>query len=168
MAVTYTAEYATQEDYKDNPTSYDADYILAELGFKWKQYALKAGYELLESDNAAGVAFQTPLATLHAHNGWADKFLSTPAAGLQDISLTASAKVSKGSVSVVLHDYEADTGGVDFGNEIDFVVTWPVAENISVLGKVALYDADNGPGNPTTASPGQDTTKAWFMLTAGF
>ncbi len=168
MAVTYTAEYATQDDYEDNTTNYDADYVLAELGLKWKQYAIKAGYELLEGNGLAGQSFQTPLATLHAHNGWADKFLSTPDAGLQDISLTASAKVSKGSVSVVLHDYEADTGGVDYGNEIDFVVKWPLAENISVLGKVALYNADNSPGNPTTANLGQDTTKAWVMLTAGF
>src|ERR1035438_4740700 len=29
--------------------------------------------------------FQTPLATLHAFNGWDDVFLTTPADGLQDI-----------------------------------------------------------------------------------
>ena len=33
---------------------------------------------------------QTPLATLHAFNGWADMFLTTPANGLQDLYFRAS------------------------------------------------------------------------------
>ena len=37
----------------------------------------KLGYEELGS-NAGLYGLQTPLATLHAFNGWADKFLVTP------------------------------------------------------------------------------------------
>lgn len=177
MSVSYLAEYATQEDYKDNPISYDADYIRAEAGFNWKQYSIKAGYELLESDQSATTAgmigftpkaFQTPLATLHAHNGWVDKFLSTPGGGLEDVYIAASAKVGGVAMTLVYHDYSADTGGVDFGQEIDFVAKYAFNKHYSVLGKVGLYDADNGVGNPNTGSLGQDTTKAWVMLTAAF
>jgi hypothetical protein len=164
FAITYAAEYATQDDYGDNPTNFSADYLLGELGFKWNRYAVKGGYEILEGNGTAGNQFTTPLATLHGHNGWADKFLATPVNGLQDVSFTASAKVAKGTVKLVLHDFQADTGGVDYGQEIDFVTVWPLGKNYSVLGKLAFYDGDtNAPG-----ALAQDTTKAWLQLSAAF
>ena len=37
------------------------------------------GWEVLGGDeDEPGEAFRTPLATLHAFNGWADQFLTTP------------------------------------------------------------------------------------------
>ena len=169
--ITYTAEYAMQEDYKDSSFNYDADYLLAELGFKWNWLGVKVGYEVLGSDQSAtkaGVAapkaFQTPLATLHGHNGWADKFLSTPATGLQDTFLAASAKVAKGTLILVLHDFSADSGSIDYGQEIDFVAKWPLGKHYSVLGKLAFYDGDKAAAGDLA----QDTTKAWLQLTAAF
>ena len=44
----------------------------------------KAGYEVLEGAPTGGLAFVTPLATLHKFQGWADKFLATPASGIED------------------------------------------------------------------------------------
>jgi len=167
-AVTYAAEFASQQDYKDNPANYDANYLRVELGFKWDRYSVKAGYELLDGSGQPGQSFQTPLATLHAMNGWDDKFLSTPAGGLEDVSITASARVSKGSLSLTLHDFSADTGGTDYGNEIDFVAKWPLGKHYSVLGKFALYNADVSAGNPATGNLGQDTSKAWLQLMASF
>ena len=49
---------------------------------------MKLGFERLEGNGT--VALQTPLATLHAFNGWADKFLSTPANGLRDVEPRAA------------------------------------------------------------------------------
>ncbi|MAF83873.1 MAG: alginate export family protein [Gammaproteobacteria bacterium] len=161
VTVIYAAEYATQDDYKDNPTDYSADYLLAELGIKWSTFTIKAGYEVLEGDESAGVAFQTPLATLHKFNGWADKFLGTPGSGLEDTYIALSTKVSKGSMALILHDFSSDVGGTDFGQEYDFVAKWPISKTYSVLGKFAIYDADS-------ASSTIDTTKAWLMLTAAF
>ncbi|MDP7297392.1 MAG: hypothetical protein QGF92_08060, partial [Gammaproteobacteria bacterium] len=161
VTVIYAAEYATQDDYKDNPTDYSADYLLAELGLKWSTFTLKAGYEVLEVDESAGVAFQTPLAILHKFNGWADKFLGTPGSGLEDTYIALSTKLSKGSMALILHDFSSDVGGIDFGQEYDFVVKWPISKTYSVLGKLAIYDADS-------ASSTIDTTKAWLMLTAAF
>ncbi len=159
MAITYAAEYATQKDYEDSALDYDTDYMLGELGFKWNQFSIKAGYEVLESDN--GVGFKTPLATLHAHNGWADQFLGTPANGLEDTYIAASAKVSKGTLKLVLHDFSSDVGSIDYGTEIDFLAKWPLGKHYSVLGKIAMFDADDDIG-------GNDITKAWLMLTAAF
>ncbi len=164
--INYVAEYAAQEDYGVNQNKYSADFMRASLGFKWKWLGVTAGYELLEADGGAGVAFQTPLATLHAMNGWADKFLATPAGGLEDVTIAASAKVSKGTLKLVYHDYSADIGGVDYGTEIDFVAKWPIAKNYSVLGKLALYDADTNA--PAAGGLNQDTEKVWLMMTAAF
>lgn len=81
----YTLEYAQQSDYAENTSSFTTSYLLGALGYKFGQ-SFKAfiTYESLGS-NGGNVAFQTPLATKHAFNGWADKFLSTPATGLNDI-----------------------------------------------------------------------------------
>ena len=166
FTITYAAEYATQEENSNkNPVAYDADYILAELGFKAGIFSLKAGYELLEADETAGVAFQTPLATLHAHNGWADKFLATPADGLEDIYIAGSAKLGKGTLTLVLHDFSSDVGSTDYGQEIDFAAKWPLGDHYSILGKLAFY---NGDSNAPAGSLAQDTTKAWLMFTAAF
>ena len=163
-AITYAAEYATQDDYGDNTNEYSADYVLAELGFKWNWLGLKAGYELLEGSGVAGEQFLTPLATLHAHNGWVDRFLVTPANGLEDTYIAASAKVSKGTFKLILHDFSADTGGGDYGTEVDFLAKWPLGKHYSVLGKIGVYSGDSN----ATGVFAIDTTKAWLMLTAAF
>jgi len=165
FTLTYVAEYAQQQDYEKSALDYDADYIRAELGLKWNWLGLNVGYELLEGDEDAGVAFQTPLATLHAHNGWADKFLSTPGGGLEDTFIAASAKVSKGTLKLIYHDFSSDVGSTYYGSEIDFLAKWPLGDNYSILGKLAFYDGDT---NAPTASLTQDTTKAWLMFTAAF
>src|SRR5690606_28802578 len=87
----YRFEHATQRDYASSPLDYQADYYLAELGAKFlKNYGISIGYEVLGSDNGVA-AFRTPLATLHAFNGWADRFLVTPADGLEDTYIKATA-----------------------------------------------------------------------------
>jgi len=78
----WRGEYAYQEDYRSNPATYEADYFLGELGLTFSGSTLAGGYEELGTDDAG--SFKTPLATLHAFNGWADMFLGTPAGGLRD------------------------------------------------------------------------------------
>ena len=81
----WLAEYARQSDTGDNPTSYDADYVHLNAAYAaGNGMSVGLGYEVLGADSGAGVGFATPLATLHAFNGWADQFLGTPAAGLED------------------------------------------------------------------------------------
>lgn len=63
------ASYARQMDVGQNPVSYEADYMLGELGLAARGFTLTGGYEKLGADSAAGRSFQTPLATLHKFNG---------------------------------------------------------------------------------------------------
>lgn len=73
--ISYALEYARQQDYADNPQELSSEYYLAELGYALKGATLKAGVEVLGGDSGPGNrAFQTPLATKHAFQGWADTF----------------------------------------------------------------------------------------------
>lgn len=118
VKLTYRAEYATQRDYGSSPLDYATDFLALELGLAGKPGSLAIGYERLGSDS--GVGFRTPLATLHAFNGWADLFLATPGNGLKDAYVKATASLP-GAVSLVAfyHRFEAAHLGADFGDEFD-------------------------------------------------
>lgn len=152
------ASYASQSDYKLNPGNYSAEYIAGEAGLGYGNYTLTGGYELLGSDN--GAAFQTPMATLHKFNGWADLFLTTPAAGLQDIYAGFSAKFPQVkalpglNAAVVYHDFQSDLGSVDYGSEWDAQIGFKLWKT-SLLLKYADYNAKGF---------GVDTQKFWVQL----
>jgi len=153
-----SAAYATQSDYADNPTTYDADYMMAQLSLPLNPVSVALGYEVLGSDEGTA-AFKTPLATLHKFQGWADKFLGTPANGVEDTYLKLSGKLGPTNVAVVYHDYSADFGGTDLGSELDVVATYPIKKGLSVQLKYASYDADTHASN---------TDKLWFTISAKY
>ncbi len=136
----YTLEYADQGDYKDSPSTVDASYALVELGAGSKYLTGKLGYEVLGGDGVFG--FQTPLATLHAFQGWADLFLNTPATGVQDAYLSLGGPLAGFNWLAVYHQFSPDTSGDDYGDEIDLQVARPINDNFSVLLKYADYSAD--------------------------
>jgi hypothetical protein len=138
------ASFAIQSDYKLNPTNYSVGYFAAEATLTHGDYGLVGGFEALGS--SAGKAFQTPLATLHKFNGWADMFLTTPGQGLQDYYLGGSAKFPKIkaipglNASVTFHHFRSDVGNQKFGNEWDAQIGFKVANTVNVLAKYADFD----------------------------
>ena len=80
-----------QQDYGDNPNSFDLWYHVLEPRASYGSVTARLGYEVLQGDGTA--AFQTPLATLHAFNGITDQFLTTPPDGLEDLYLKLDLKV---------------------------------------------------------------------------
>lgn len=122
--LTYAISYAKQSDYHNNPNNYSADYWLAELGGEAKGWKLLGGYEVLgASIGGALTSFQTPLATLHKFNGWADKFLVTPANGLRDAYAVlgyAKPKIAgfdSVGLTATYHDYRSDRLSLNYGDE---------------------------------------------------
>jgi len=140
--VLYTAEYAYQSDYADNPFSYDEDYYHIIGGVSAFGVTLKGGMEELGGEGSTGQRFQTPLATGHRFNGWADVFLATPVHGLRDVYGSATAVVKGVKMIVVYHDFTDDIGNIEYGNEYDFLITRKFGKHYSLLAKYAYYNAD--------------------------
>jgi hypothetical protein len=157
-----TGSYARQSDYGANPVGYSADYLNVELAGTLAGFTLGAGYEELGSDG--GVAsFQTPLATLHAFNGWADLFLTTPPAGLRDYYVKfGKALKAPGlpglNAAVVYHEFDSDFGGLEYGSEWDASLGFKVGP-IALLAKYADFNS-NGFAS--------DTRKFWLQAEYDF
>ncbi|MBL4802329.1 MAG: alginate export family protein [Emcibacter sp.] len=159
----YELEYANQTDASNNPGDYSVNYFLATAGINFSGATVKVSYESLGSNDTGTASFKTPLATLHKFNGWADKFLGTPAAGLQDCYITGAYKFDgamKGlKAAVIYHKFTSQFGDTDYGEELDAVVSYKINKNYSVAVKYADYNAD---------THSVDTRKLWFTVAAKF
>ena len=159
----YTAEYARQSEYGSNPANFRHDYLLLEPGFSIGPVTAKIGLERLEGNGATSL--QTPLATLHAFNGWADKFLTTPANGLRDVYGDIIFRpdgpdwLDGTTFRALYHDYRSTSGNLDYGREWDFLIARSFGSHVSVSLKYADYDSDGF---------GTDTQKFWFTTQVKF
>ncbi len=162
MTLGYAAEYAHQTDNTNNPVDYSANYYRVDFSVTWDKFTPYIGYESLGGDDTRpGAMFRTPLATLHAFNGWADRFLTTPPAGLNDFFLGVKGKAGTWNWNVLYHNFQAESGNADYGNEVDAALSRKFAERYAVLFKAAFFQGKNSSGFP-------DTTKLWVQLTANF
>jgi Alginate export len=156
------ASYARQMDWKTNPVNYGVDYLAGEAGVVAGPVTVTAGYESL---GGTGVrAFQTPMATLHKFNGWADLFLTTPANGLEDFYAGAAVRFPKVTAlpglnaNVAYHRFNSDVGSVHYGDEWDASLGFKIKQ-FTILGKYARYNADLF---------GVDTTKLWLQIEVAY
>lgn len=156
------ASYARQSDYKSNPFDYAADYWSFEGGSTLAGFNVAAGWEQLGSDK--GRAVQTPMATLHKFNGWADLFLTTPAAGLEDAYLTVSRKFDGVKMlpglnaNITYHQFDSADGDIEYGTEWDASVGFKLGK-VGVLLKYADYNAKDF---------ATDTRKLWLQAEWAF
>ena len=157
-----SASYARQSDWKSNPNSYVADYWMARAGLTYGKFGINSAYEILGADSgAANTSFQTPLATLHKFQGWADKFLTTPANGIRD--LNAGASYAPGTLGILgpvklmgaYHQFKSDIGSSHYGNEWDAQIEMRPRSDMTIIVKYANYNAD-------TFS--MDTQKIWIEV----
>lgn len=160
----WTLEYAQQSDAGANPAQVDAAYTRLELRLQSGMATFTAGNERLGGERGdfaatANPAFQTPLATLHRWQGWADKFLTTPSAGIDDRYLGLGIKFAGWNGQVAWHDFGAEATGASYGSEWDLSVARKFANRYDFLVKYADYAAD---GLFT------DTTKFWVQFAASF
>lgn len=154
----WEAEYAVQSDASDNPEQVDADYLFLMLGSAWDEVTFKAGYEVLSGSLEDG-QFLTPLATLHKFNGWADRFLNTPEAGLEDFYLSFGGKHGDFSWVAVYHDFSAESVSLDYANEFDAEAKYKLPWGQVIALKGAFFSADEF---------SEDVTKVWVYTTYKF
>lgn len=155
----WTLEVARQRDHAGNPRRFSHAYWLVEPSVALRGVTARVGWEHLGGDGAH--ALQTPLATLHAFNGWADKFLSTPAGGLEDRYLGLGGAFggeragARPAWQVAWHDYRADRGGRRYGREWNASLSVPVATGTTAMLKWADYRAEGF---------ARDTRKLWLQV----
>lgn len=154
----YAVSYATQTEYADNPLNLDNDYYLAEIIATYRQYYAGIGTEVLEGNGVKG--FSTPLATLHKFQGWADKFLTTPADGIDDryvnagLTLKGVGPLDTLSAQASYHQYQSERVSLDYGDELNLQLQVKYRRFLGTL-KYADYDAHRLL---------TDTTKFWIQL----
>lgn len=171
--IAYRAEYASQGDAsRDTDNAHkdvkaDAYYYNLDALANINGILAGAGYEFLSGHTVGDgkTAFYAPLGTLHAFNGWADKFLaSTPTGGLCDASATLGYTApGLGKAMLVYHDFETDVsmgGKNDLGSEWDILYTnaIPGLKGFSGLAKAAFYKAGDVTGYTA------DISKIWLQL----
>jgi hypothetical protein len=156
----WLVSWAAQQEYGKNSTNYSARYWHLEVGGARGPAAVRVGREILGGDAAQPERrFQTPLATLHAFQGWADKFLVTPAQGIEDDYASIGLKWRGLDVQLVWHDFEAEAVDREYGSEWDLSLAWRPRPKTELLLKAARYTSD---GFAT------DTTKLWLQVSAEF
>lgn len=142
--LTYLATAAYQENAGTNPVNYGTGYYRAELGLKKDNYNTGVGAEFLTSDGGKA-AFQTPLATGHKFNGFADAFLITPDRGLRDyyiwLGATCPLKIKH---KVILHYFTHDYGTSALGFETDYVAARKINDHFTAVLKLAFLNGSGG------------------------
>lgn len=156
--IKYRAEFSRQ-DFADN----QADYLALEGAASFAGITATVGYEKLGSDDGS-YGFQTPLATLHKFNGWADLFLNTNPYGLVDIYVGVAGKALGGKWKLVYHDFSADDDATvdDLGSELNLLYARKFAKHYNAGVKYAAYSAGDA------AAGRVDTNKLWLWVGAKF
>lgn len=154
---TLYGSYARQQEAGDNPNSYDAEYWTLEANLWLGAWQSGVGVEVLGSDN--GIGFATPLATLHKFQGFADKFLTTPASGVEDKYLKLGYKMDQLELIAFYHWLDAVEGEADYGKELDLQLSYNLNAQHAVLLKYADYQAN---------SLHTDTSKFWLQWLAKY
>lgn len=153
----YAVDYARQSDYGSNPASFDLDYGLVSAGLKHGPLTGTLAVERLDGNGTQ--AFQTPLATLHAFQGWADVFLNTPRDGLRDASATVSYAIAKppvgrnATLTAAWRDIHDADGSNRYGRELDLSGRLVLDPRRAIEVKAARFDGAQ------VAFP--DRTKIW-------
>lgn len=156
--ISYLAEYADQSKYADAPSAIGGDYYHFQLGTKFSGINAMIAQEKLGGDGTS--SFQTPLATLHLYNGWADQFLTTPVKGLVDTYAQLGTKISGVKLAAIYHDFKTDKNSDSIGSETDLLIAKKFGKNYLAGIKYANFSSD------TTSN--KDTQKLWIWTNINF
>lgn len=145
--LSYQFSYARQSDHHRNPNDYSADYWLADATLDVRGWKLNAGYEVLgASSGAALTSFQTPLGTNFKFQGWADKFLITPANGVRDLYVGGGygwkqiGPMTGVALAATWHRFDSDRLDLHYGNEWNLIASAKVKKTALSV-RYAHYDA---------------------------
>lgn len=108
-------ELAVQNQPDQKTTGIPYHKVSTSLQYKKVQMGLR--HEQLSQKN--GVAFITPLATVHKFQGWADQFLLTPSVGLIDNSISVKWRSRPWTVDARYHWFKSQRSSFAIAEEAD-------------------------------------------------
>jgi hypothetical protein len=141
LSLDYKGVYAHQSAYDAGSSLIDADFAQVNGKLGWKTYFIGAEYMLMGSNSKGTYAFQTPLATKHAFNGWAEIFLTTPAKGLQSVDIYAGTKLYDVNLIAKYYQFRSDYKDQSYGNEWDLSAVYPLSIHWTFGIEYANYQA---------------------------
>lgn len=169
--VTLYGEVAFQTDASSTPAMVDDSwYSHFNAAYKAGTHTFTLGYEYLDAD------FVTPLATVHAFNGFADAFIGNRIGlarnpGLADIYLTHATPLPFWGLNFnqTVHLFGDNNSSFDYGWEYDAVLAKKFNENFLAIAKFAYFDSDGPSGNPAAPNIAPfDTTRFSIELNYTF
>ncbi|MFW2374814.1 MAG: hypothetical protein ACN4GM_16945 [Gammaproteobacteria bacterium] len=110
-------------------------------GLGYRSHEVSLNYEQLGEND--GISFTTPLASLHDHNGWADKFLIIPAAGLQDTSLRYIWRKSPWKIDTRYHVFTSAENSASLGRELDVDLSVKFGRRSTLLLRYADFSSSD-------------------------
>lgn len=129
IAVKYRVTYAKQLPYDGGSRLINTYYLHGGAGIAYNSLMMSADYMLMGSNSTGTYGFQTPLATKHLFNGWADVFLTTPPTGLKSTYVTLLDHVYGLSLMARYYHFDSAYHNISYGHEVD----------LSVIDKVSSY-----------------------------
>lgn len=151
--VSFYAEFAGQTDTSSSPAIKPNEAWYAHLKARYQNgnHSLTLGYEYLDAD------FVTPLATVHAFNGFADVFIAPRLGlvknpGLTDLYLTHATPLPFWALkfSQSAHLFGDNKAAFDYGWEYDAVLSRKFGDHLLAIAKFAYFNSD-GPSAPNPA-----------------
>ena len=156
--IKYEAEVASQDNSATDTTALYYNFSAAK---KVASVTTKLGYEVFGSDDGEA-SFATPLGTNHKFLGWSDTYLNAPGTdGIQDINLSAVAKVSGIKLVAQYHKFDTVEGSDDLGSEIGLMAAKKFGDYGASIKLAQFSEGDAGVSKV-------DATKLWVTGTAKF
>ena len=139
--------FSYQEDRANNPLSISLNHFLSEFGLAYDEFTALIGREQLDGNGTIG--FQTPIASPHAFQGWAEVFVTKPPDGLIDLYAKAAYRfpvlpgTGKLTASVAYHDFAAERTDANLGSEWDGSLEGRLNEHLTYGTALAFYEGGN-------------------------
>jgi hypothetical protein len=140
--VEYKTTYAHQTSYDGGSSLIGADFFQAVGKLRWENYNAGVEYMLMGSNSDGTWGFQTPLATRHAFNGWAEVFLTTPPGGLATVDAFVGADIFGFTATAKYYRFRSDYKDQSYGDEWDLSLTYKLNDHIEAGVEYADYRAD--------------------------
>ncbi|MBU2802225.1 alginate export family protein [Acidithiobacillus caldus] len=157
--IPYDVSYAKQLPYDAGSSLINAQYYHLSTGVRWAGFGAIANYMVMGSNRTGSYGFQTPLASKHLFNGWAEVFLTTPPNGLRSLYFTLDGTLLGTALQATYYDFRSAYRGEYYGHEVDLSAIHRFSAHWSAGIQYADYRRSHY---------GVNTEGAWVFVTAAF